>query len=366
MNSDRHVLVTGVGGIGGVNFVTSLRLAEKQSDQKVRYFIVGTEYNKYYIDFAELDSRVKTPKHSDANFLPTIVKLLTQHKIQFIHPQPSVEAKVISSIKHDLPAKSYLPKPEDIMLDKHLIAERLALEGVPVPATRKAGSQNDIESAFADFGNPLWLRARSGAGGRLGLKVKSVEEANLWIKFNQLQGRASAEEFLIHEYLPGRDLAFDSLWHDGKLLLCFSRERLEYPLRNISLSGITGTPSVARILYESEITETGIAAVKALDPKPHGFFSVDMKEDADGRPKVTEVDGKWHTTAALWGYAFAKAYEKPELNLAHNYVEIGSGLRSAGDEDTIVDFFPKDHYLIRQMDSGVILKAEGDKTWKVL
>ena len=111
------------------------------------------------------------------------------------------------------------------------------------------------------------MRAKTGAGGRLSLKVNSVEEAKRWIELNVLQGRAKPSDFIVQEYLPGRDLAFDSLWHDSK------------------------------------VTEVGIAAVKALSPMPHGFYSVDIKEDADGKPKVTEVDGKWHTTAPLWGYA---------------------------------------------------------------
>jgi hypothetical protein len=192
--------------------------------------------------------------------------------------------------------------------------------------------------------------------------VNDAEEANLWIKLNVTQKRAKSDEFLISEYLPGRDLAFDSLWFEGKMVSCYLRERLEYPFRHISLSGITGTPSVARTLHDSRVKRLGIEAVLALDSDPHGFFSVDIKEDASGNPKVTEVDGKWHTTAPLWGHAFAKAYEKPEFNLAHAYVKMAYG----GFEGTpIEDVFPPDHYLIRQMDSGVILK-NGNSKWKII
>ena len=39
----KKILVTGSGGIGGVNFVRALKLF---SDE---FFIVGTDFNKYYI-----------------------------------------------------------------------------------------------------------------------------------------------------------------------------------------------------------------------------------------------------------------------------------------------------------------------------
>ena len=55
----KKILVTGSGGIGGVNFVRALKLF---SD---KFFIVGTDFNKYYLQFAELDEKIISPKHSD-------------------------------------------------------------------------------------------------------------------------------------------------------------------------------------------------------------------------------------------------------------------------------------------------------------
>ncbi|MEZ0346255.1 MAG: hypothetical protein ABWK01_06875 [Infirmifilum sp.] len=52
-----RILVTGSGGIGGVNFVRALRLAEKMG--KLKYFIAGTDYNQYHILFPQVDARVR-------------------------------------------------------------------------------------------------------------------------------------------------------------------------------------------------------------------------------------------------------------------------------------------------------------------
>jgi carbamoyl-phosphate synthase large subunit len=222
----------------------------------------------------------------------------------------------------------------------------------------------DIDRAFVEIGKPLWIRARCGAGGRLGLKVDSAEQAKHWVELNRLQRRSELTDFIIQEYLPGRDLAFDSLWFNGRLVTSYGRERLEYFLKHISLSGITGTPTIAKTVVNEEVNKVGVAAVKALDPLPHGFFSTDIKEDASGNCVVTEVDGKWHTTAPLWGYAFAKAQNKPELNLTYQYLKLALN----GDLQVNLpeyNLFPADYSLVRQLDAGTILEHE-DKKWQIV
>ncbi len=361
---ERRILVTGAGGIGGVNFVRALRLAEKQCNEKM--FIVGTDYSPYYIYFPEVNVRYRTPKHTDPDFMQTLIKLCRERKIEFLHPHPSVEAKVISERRDiflKLGVRLYLPSPSAILPDKLYIHEVLKEKGVPTPRTLHVKSLDDVDRAFEELGSPLWVRARVGAGGRLSLKVNSPEEAKLWIKLNVMQGRAKVEDFIIQEYLPGRDLAFDSLWYKGKLITCYVRERLEYPFKHISLSGVTGTPTVARIVHDDEVVRVGIEAVKALDPEPHGFYSVDLKESAEGKPVVTEVDGKWHTTAPLWGYAFAKVFNDWRYNLAYLYLKLGYNEEVADVPQR--HLFPEDYYLIRHIDCGAIL-VHGDQKWRVI
>ena len=117
-----------------------------------------------------------------------------------------------------------------------------------------------------------------GRRGRLGLKVNNVEEAKHWVELNRLQGRAAMADFVVQEYLPGRDLAFDSLWFKGHLVTSFCRERLEYFLKHISLSGITGTPTIARTLVDEKVTRIGVDAVKALDADPMDSSQLTLKK----------------------------------------------------------------------------------------
>lgn len=356
-----RILVTGCGGIGGFNFVKALRLAERMVGD--RYFIVGTDFNPYYLLMPEVDVRYRTPRHSDPEFKEVIAKLIKEFSIDFLHPHPSSEAKVLAGCVHELGVKCYLPRPEDIAPDKWTMYVKLVDAGVPTPRAMNLSSLDDVDEAFSVLGSPLWIRARTGAGGRLSLKVNTPEEAKLWIKLHVAQGRAEISDFIIQEYMPGRDLAFDSLWFNGELVTSYVRERLEYPLKHVSLTGITGTPSVAKTIIHDEASEIGIRAVKALNPKPHGFYSVDLKEDDNGKPRVTEVDGKWHTTAPLWGYAVSKALNDVRYNIAYIYLKLGLEGKLPFSLPKL-NLFPEGLYLIRQLDAGVALK-HGDEVVRI-
>jgi len=369
LSSRVRVLVTGAGGIGGCNFIRALRLAEQQAN--IKYWIVGSDYNKYYILFPKLDKRIHSPKHTDTDFLETIWGFCVDESIDFLHPHPSSEARVISEkIERfkDSKIKTYLPPPSNISPNKLQMADALKEYGVPVTKTMRLRSKElwEVQTAFENFGSPLWIRAITGAGGRLGLKVNNASEAILWVHLNVKQGRANVKDFVLQEYLPGRDIAVDSLWYKGGLITSYARERLEYPFKHISLSGITGTPSVSRIIHDDKINAVGKSAVLAINPKPHGFYSVDIKEDSKANPYVTEVDGKWHTTAPLWGLTYAKLLNDAVYNLADLYVRLGlSEGEYPHDKVPETNLFPEDAYLIRQMDCGVIAKIS-DKVFKVV
>jgi len=360
-----NMVITGAGGSGGINFVRALRLAEAQ--KHINLFLVCTDHNPHFLNFLQADARFVSPRHDDRDFVPMLLKLVKKYCAKFLHPHPSSEARVVSenaALFKNAKVETYLPRATSIMPDKLEIYNALSKNNVSVPETFSISSLDDVDSVFSKVNSPLWIRAKRGAGGRLGLKVDTAEQAKHWVELNALQNRAIIDDFILQEYLPGRDLAFDSVWFRGRLITSYSRERLQYILKHISLSGITGTPTVARTVEDENMNQVSVEAIKALDKEPHGFFSVDVKEDASGNPVVTEVDGKWHTTAPLWGYAFAKALNKPELNIAYQYLMLGLNGSSDGDLPAF-NLFPANHYLVRQIDAGVILECD-KTTWKIV
>jgi len=357
-----RVLVTGAGGVAGVNFVRALRASPRG------YYLVGSDFNKYHIVYPDVDSRYMTPRHSDRGFVPRVVEIAREEQVDFVHPQPSSEAYVISAKQETLPFRVFLPAAKVMRVgqDKLLSQKRLAAAGVPVARTREIGGKRDVRAAFAALGRPLWVRARHGAGGRLSLLCESAAQAALWVELWVARGNRY-DEFIVQEYLPGRNIAWDSVWRDGRLVTSYCRERLEYPLKHISPSGITGTPSVSRIVHDPRANETGRRAVLAIDKRPSGAYSIDIKESADGRPCVTEVDsGKFHTTMPLWGYIAVKHLRLPQhANLADLYVRLGMG-EDVRDLPPETDLLPDGYYLLRDMDVGAYLWREDGWKEKVL
>jgi carbamoyl-phosphate synthase large subunit len=354
-----RVLVTGSGGLAGVNFVRALRASPRD------YYIVGTDYNKYHLLYPDVDARYLTPRHDDRSFIAQVADIAKKEKADFLHPQPSSEAYVISRKREMVPCKVFLPQARAMRVgqDKLLSQERLKAKGVPVAKTVRIRSGADIRGSFSRLGRPLWVRARHGAGGRFSLLCNDAAEARLWIDLWVKRGAGPVGEFIIQEYLPGKNIAWDSLWKDGRLVTSYSRERLEYPFKHISPSGITGTPSVSRTIHDRRLNDSGQRAVKAIDPDPNGAYSVDVKESADGTPCITEVDaGKFHSTMPLWGYIAVKHLGLPEYaNLADLYVRLGMG-EDLADKPPKTDLIPDGYYLLRDMDVGAYLWREEDES----
>jgi carbamoylphosphate synthase large subunit len=353
-----------------VNFVRALRASKRD------YFIVGTDFNKYHILYPDVDARYLTPRHSDPSFVARISSLVREEKIDFLHPQPSSEAYVVAADRKKIGCSVFLPEKRVIEIgqDKLRSQQALSKKRVPVAKTRVISSIGDVKEAFSELaldlssepGSPLWVRARHGAGGRLSLLCNGYREAQHWIELWVLRGSA-IDEFIVQEYLPGRNIAWDSLWYEGKLVTSYARERLEYPFKHISPSGITGTPSVARIVHDDRLNEVAQAAVRAIDTHPHGAYSIDAKESANGEMCVTEVDsGKFHSTMPLWGYIAVKHLGMPwYANLADLYVRLGTG---EGVPASIppIDLIPEGYYLLRDMDVGAYLWKEDGWKEKVL
>lgn len=354
----RRILVTGSGGVAGVNFVNALRVS------KEKMFIVGMDYDKYHLEFPDADVRLRSPRHDDPGFIPLISSIVEKYRIGFVHPQPAVEAVVVAKNKEKVQTECYLPDWKTIARDKLETQRILERKNVPVAKTETITQSKELARAFKSIGTkPVWVRVKRGAGGRLALPCTSVEEAEHWVSLWVLQRKAKWEDFMLQEYLPGRNIAWDSLWYDGKLVTSFCRERLAYPFKHVSPSGITGTPSVSRIVVDERVDRIGERATRALDKKPHGSYSVDLKEDRDGEPRVTEVDaGKFHTTTPLWGYAATKVLRMEWFaNIPYLYIRLGMSEKI----DVKIphhNLYPEGTYLLRHIDCGAWLWKEDG--WK--
>ncbi len=361
-NAKYRVMLTGAGGPAGWNTLKSWRIAPE------KIYAVATDCNLYHLELIdeEADKWYLVPKCTELNYIDILNEIIEREDIYLVQPQPDIEVRVISENREKINASVFLPSRHAIRIaqDKEKTAEVLRKKGVPIARTikiRRNHVEEDIKKAFEEFGSPIWIRATRGAGGRGSTPAYNVETALHWIKY--WWSRGVNWEFIAQEYLPGRNLAWMSVWKDGELVVSQARERLEYIYPHLSPSGITGTPAVARTIHDDKVNEIATEAVLAIDPNPNGVYSVDLKENKDGVPCVTEINaGRFFTTSYFFSYAGMK--------LGIWYANMPYVLVKLAYKESIPRNIPKYNilpaglYWIRHIDTGQHLVIEGK--WRAI
>ncbi|SHK18004.1 ATP-grasp domain-containing protein [Rhodothermus profundi] len=314
----KRILVTGAGGAAAANFIDSLRMAEEP------FYIVGVDINPYHLACAEVESRYVVPRCTDPAYLSVLCRIIEREQIDLVHPQPDVEVAFLAAHREQIPARIFLPSMSAIRIchDKFWCNQVLAAAGVPVPKSVRITSLAEVSRAFEQIRSHseglVWVRAIHGAGSRAALPVRSGRQAEGWIRYWVEMKGLRPEHFMLSEFLPGREFAFQSLWYQGQLVTSMARERLEYLMGHLMPSGQSSSPAVARTVHRADVNEIATQAVKAVDPEPHGVYCVDLKENVAGCPCVTEINpGRFFTTSNFFSAA--------GCNMPYYYVRLALG-----------------------------------------
>jgi carbamoyl-phosphate synthase large subunit len=314
-----------------------------------KYRIVGTDINEYHIHLSDCDVRYIVPEGTNAFYLDVLKEVIEIEGVDFVHPQPDAEVLAIAGRK--LEALTFLPSKHVIELchDKFLTNYELKRAEVPVPESFLLITRQDAYDIMGHLGGPLWLRAVHGAGSKAALLVKSAEQANGWIDYWQNVKGLGYRDFMLSEYLPGFDYAWTSLWKDGVLLCSQARRRIWYLYGFLSPSGTSSTPSVAVTVNNPKVNDAATRAVQAVDRKPNGVYCVDLKENTEGIPCVTEINaGRFFTTINF----FAEA----GLNFPYAYLQAAFGFELPKYEQ--YDNLPPGLFWVRMVDMGYKLMTQ--------
>jgi carbamoylphosphate synthase large subunit len=348
----KKILVTGVGGPAGINFVMSLRIAPE------RIFIVGTEANKYFIYSASVDKRYLLPKATEVDYIDRLNEIIRKENVKFIHPQPDIEVAIISENREKLEANVFLSSKEAVCKCQDKLESMRIWQKNDIPVARfiELCKESDIDKAFEEFGGPIWIRARHGAGGKGTTPAYNKETALSWIRY--WKSRNVKWEFIAQEYLPGRNIGFHSLWKDGELITSMARERVEYIYPNLAPSGVTGTPSVQKTIHDNTVNDVGTKAVLSIDPNFNGIACVDLKENKEGKPCVTEINaGRMFTTSFFFSYASKILRKDHYANIPYLYVKLA--FKENIPNIPKYNILPEDIYWIRHIDMPAKLVKDG-------
>jgi carbamoylphosphate synthase large subunit len=348
----KRILCTGAGGPAGINFVMSLQLAPE------KMVVVGTEANEHYLHLVSTEKKYLLPRAKDTSYVDRLNEIIRKEWVEFLHAQPDVEVEAVSENREKLEANVFLPSKAAVRAcqDKLESASVWRRKGVPVARTLEIRDERDVDRAFEEFGSPVWIRARRGAGGKGSTPADNRETAASWIRY--WKSRKVTWDFIAQEHLPGRNIAFHSLWKDGELVTSMARERLEYIYPYLAPSGIMGTPSVQRTVHDEAVNRISTDAVLAIDPSFNGIASVDLKENGAGVPCVTEINpGRMFTTSFFFSYASKMLRGDFAGNIPYLYVCLA--YKETVPELPKYNSLPSAVYWIRHMDAPARLVKDG-------
>ena len=334
------MLVIGAGSGAGNNLIRSLRAGDPS------IVVIGCHDDRFTLKKSSADRNHLLPRGADPAFIEALRRVVKVESVDLVIPNSDFDVRIVSRRRKRLPCRVFLPGHAVIELcqDKYRLSAFLASRGVPVPRTYPVTSRRAVAGICRRLGRGarVWCRIREGSGSRGAVPVASTEQALNWLKFWEEMRGVPPTAFTLAEYLPGRDFACQSLWKDGNLVLIKTCERISYFGGGSQPSGASSIAALAKTVVEPRVVEVCAEAIRALDSRVTGAFSVDLKENVRGVPCITEINvGRFITLMNFF-----------DLTGKHNMT--ATYVRLAFDEPvTISDSYDtaEDYYFVRDVDT---------------
>lgn len=285
-----NILLLGAGGNAGINFTKCMHMAGHK--------VYGGDMNKFYLESSNADTKVDIDY---SNKLSSIEGILEKYQIDMIHAQPDLEVRWLLSqpslSKYVFPHKLKILEKfsnkmhcQAIWSAKYNFSTYSYLECCLKPSLFQEMAQKG--------GGKVWVRAIHGAGSKAALPVTSFDQAHNWVHYWDSMKKITPSEFMLCQFLPGKEYAVQTFWRDGILIHSQQRERVAYFFGALMPSGQTSTPSIAKITSDKDVYDTAYNAIHMIDSHPHGIYCVDLKRDIEGKVIPMEVNyGRFFTTS---------------------------------------------------------------------
>lgn len=343
-----RLLVTGAGTGPGNNVIKSLRHGDHS------LVIVGCHDDRFSIKKSTAQPNYLTPPATHPDFVCALRRIIAAEKINLLIPTSDADVRAVSRQRARIQCRVFLPRHSVIELcqDKYRVTAFLRARRIPAPLTYSVTRLGDAARLFRRLAPErlVWCRVRRGSGSMGATAVATPEQARNWMRYWKEMRGVPTTAFTLCEYLPGRDFGCQSVWHEGRLVLAKTFERLTYFAGEGQPSGVSSVAALAKSVEEPRVVEVCAAAVRALDPRTSGLYCIDLKEDRRGVPCITDVNvgrfslsthiydlvGK-HSTAAT--YVRLALGEPVEIAEPYDGVE---GYYMVRDVDTLPDIFHAD------------------------
>jgi len=311
------IVITCAGSGGSNNLIRTLK-------ERNKYFIIGTNIDKYKAAKSNADKNYILPHAShEKMYLSKLKKLINLEKPDLIVAKSDAEVKVVSKYRDEVDSTVFLPDNKTIELCQNKLDfyKFAKANNIDIAKTFEVSTLDCIENIFHQFDKyPLWCRLKNGSGSTAATKLKNPEQARFWISYWNVMRKVPVKDFIISEYLPGRDFACQSLWNNGELILMKAAERLSYYGGSNKASGMSSTPELAKTIYNKKLFDYCINLIGKISfEKPNGIYSIDLKLNSSNEICVTEVNiGRFFMITTIFNlcgkYSMIDAYLKLALN----------------------------------------------------
>ncbi|RTL81416.1 MAG: carboxylate--amine ligase [Hyphomicrobiales bacterium] len=286
MGRTAKILVAGAGGAPSEGVIHSLNRAGFETvgmGSEPTDLILSAASRKYWVPYAN------APEYKGR-----LLEILRFEKPDLVHFQNDLEIYHASLLRDEIVetgVKIFMPSHEtiDACVHKYKSWQKFKAAGIKVPENILIHNEEDLRRAFDTLGKQqgnIWLRASSiGGGGKGALPTSSFEFAKAWIDHYKGWG-----DFVAAEMLTKDTVTWLSIWREGELIVAQGRARQGWTHGSRAVSGITGVTKVGVTFSSPELDRIAESTIRAVDPKPHGIYGVDLAYDAEGVPNPTEIN----------------------------------------------------------------------------
>jgi hypothetical protein len=349
-----NILFTGVGGPTPRSFAYSLRNHGTYAKDAT---LVGVDANPLAIGLYQsglFNHSNVVPRADHAEYWAAMELVVSKYAIDYAIILP--ESEVLAWSKRvdfgSLPCTTFLPDSRlcEMLIHKSKTTAALWELGVVPKSVVFERSSFNMDEIFDQLGDVFWVRADSGTSGVGSLLVDGKDALINWIQINH-----SVTTFLASRYLPGRNLACKLLYWEGSLVRSACAERVSYIMSKTAPSGVTGNTSFGRLLNDSNLVDVAHSSMTqifdTIGVPRHGFFTVDFKEDATGKPFITEIN--------IRHVAFTQCFAAAGANLAEDTLRLISADPDF-DKNYHMYEFPEGLIFLRDVDERPIVMFEKD------
>lgn len=335
------ILVAGACAVSGRSVARSLR-ASKIFGPELE--LIGTDIDVNLYGFYEklYDKIYVMPRGFGEEYTSLMNRIIEEEKIDGAIVVPEIEVVFWSKSNFKVP---YLV-PDSCFCDVAISKERLfdLLKGTNwIPKSQKFDKTLfDDENFIRSIEFPVWIRDASDgtASAKGAFKATCLDDLKAWIMIN-----GNTSHFQISEFLPGKNYGCFCLFKNGKILKMSVAERIDYLMAKVAVSGITGNTCKGKLLNNKAVTDLALKVIDKVcqhtNTVMNGMVVVDMKADAEGNPRVTEIN--------IRHVAFSSSFANAGFNLAEYHL-LCTLERENELTPELEKIYPENNYILRDVD----------------